>query len=167
MSRKILCTLIVSIFSIQLFSQTTKVTNCGIFSFFYPSSFSPSDVKKEPGFVMALESDKCFISASTMDLLVEGFSIWDDELIGGFKNLQTPEVKIFKTEKILVNTKSGKRKSFRMQSNVQSKGKEEFVVQYSFIHKEYLINVQFVSYENNHMDCLEYAENLIRGIKFN
>lgn len=116
---------------------------------------------------MALESDKCFVSASTMDLYVEGFSIWDDELIGGFKNAQTPDVKILKTEKLLVNTKSGKRKSFRMQSNALSKGKEGFVVQYSFIHKEYLINVQFVSYENNHVDCLKYAENLTRGIKFN
>ena len=152
--------------SIQTKGQITKTTDYGVFSFTYPSNIVSSKAKMQEGFVMALESDKCFISASLTDLLIDGFSIWDDEFYNEIKGMKTQGVKLLKIEKLMTTTKSGKRKCIRTISDVNTEWKS-FIVQYSFIHKTNLINVQFVFPNSpNQMSFIPYTEELIKGIRF-
>ena len=150
------------------FVHAQKIFDCDVLSFTYPSSFNIATINNAPNMLLKLESNEYFFSISSWDYNVdESIDIWDDRIYERYKNFCPDGAKLVSIDKIIVDTKSGKKHSLRLKTNAQKNNFKLKTVFYLMLNKGRLFTFTFMSEGvYSKQSSTDYTDNLLKGLYF-
>ena len=156
-----------------IYGQGNKTFEDELFTFNYPATFKPDQIKNSPGMKLKLISESYGLSVSYVDTgWDESVSVWDDRISERLYNNYSGNHQIVSTSKETIKIKGGERRCLKLMTNSQ-KFKQGVTynlrhLSYMMLYKGKLFIVGFISNgKYTKTSSTAYPEKILKGFQFN